>query len=72
MLKVGFNQEVAEDSALYWTKDAGNLASLIEKADQMSAEEIDKLGEKAKKRIADAYSWNHIAERYEKTFLMQK
>ena len=37
---------MAEDSALYWTKGPGNLARLIENADQMSAAEIDKLGMK--------------------------
>ena len=49
---------MAEESALYWTKGSGNLASLIENADQMREDEIDKLGVKAKNRIADAYSWS--------------
>lgn len=31
LLDVGFNREVAEDSALYWNKDNGNLAKLIVK-----------------------------------------
>ncbi len=38
LLDVGFNREVAEDAALYWNKEDGNLAKLIEKADQMSIE----------------------------------
>lgn len=71
LLDVGFNREVAEDSALYWTKGTGDLARLIENADQMSAAEIDKLGMKAKKRIADAYSWEFIAGRYEDVFLLK-
>ena len=71
LLDVGFNREVAEDSALYWTKGSGNLARLIENADQMSAAEIDKLGMKAKKRIADAYSWEFIVGRYEDVFLLK-
>lgn len=71
LLDVGFNREVAEDSALYWTKGSGNLARLIENADQMSAAEIDKLGMKAKKRIAAAYSWEFIAGRYEDVFLLK-
>lgn len=69
LLGVGFNREVAEDSALYWSKDAGDLARLIEKADEMTAEEIAAIGVKAKKRIADAYSWEFIASEYEKLFL---
>ena len=30
LLDVGFNREVAEDAALYWTKEDGNLAALID------------------------------------------
>lgn len=69
LLNVGFNHEVAENSALYWTKDDGNLASLIEKADKMDPSEIAGYGKKAKKRIADAYSWQFIVDEYEKVFL---
>ena len=69
LLGVGFNQEVAEDSALYWSKESGDLAALIERADALSADEIAALGQKAKKRIADAYSWEFIASEYEKLFL---
>lgn len=69
LLGVGFNREVAEEAALYWTKDTGSLARLIEQADEMSAEEIAQLGEKAKARIADAYSWQFICDEYQKLFL---
>ncbi len=69
LLDVGFNREVGEDAALYWNKDDGNLASLIEKADAMADEKIKALGAKAKKRIKDAYSWEYIVDRYEKLFI---
>lgn len=69
LLGVGFNREVAEDAALYWTKEPGDLAALIEKADTLSAEEIAILGEKAKNRIATAYSWQFITDEYERLFL---
>lgn len=69
LLDVGFNREVAEDSAIYWTKEAGVLASMVEMADKMSSEEINEYGRKAKQRIADAYSWQHIADQYERIFL---
>ena len=72
LLQVGFNQEVAEDSALYWTKEDGDLAQLIEKADALAAEEIAALGEKAKARIATAYSWQYICNEYEKLFLSRQ
>ena len=69
LLQVGFNQEVGEDAALYWTKEAGNLADLIDRADLMTETEIAALGMRAKKRIRDAYSWAYIIERYEQIFL---
>lgn len=71
LLDVGFNREVAEDNALYWTKESGNLAALIEKADGMTKEEIKALGQNAKQRIIDAYSWDFISSEYEKLFLNQ-
>lgn len=69
LLDVGFNKEVAEESALYWNKEDGNLARLIEKADAMSAEEIAEYGKKAKQRIEEAYSWEYISECYRKCFV---
>jgi rhamnosyltransferase len=69
LLNVGFNREVAEDNALYWTKAPGDLARLIESADCLSANQIAVLGQKAKQRISDAYSWQFIADEYEKLFL---
>lgn len=69
LLDVGFNREVGEDAALYWSKEEGSLAGLIDEADAMATEAIFSLGEKAKKRIADSYSWEHIVAEYEKVFL---
>ena len=68
LLNVGFNREVAGDAALYWNKDKGNLARLIEKADGISTDKIKILGNRAKKRIREAYSWEHISNEYEKVF----
>ena len=68
LLDVGFNKEVAEDAALYWSKAEGNLAELIDKADRMKDEERRELGVKAKKRIAEAYSWEFICDRYADVF----
>jgi rhamnosyltransferase len=69
LLDVGFNREVAEDTALYWTKKAGDLAGLIDRADEMGEEEIEQFGIKAKKRVEEAYSWEYIVGRYEKVFM---
>lgn len=69
LLDVGFNREVGADSALYWKKDEGALAKLIHEADRLSEEEVQSYGNKAKARIAEAYSWDYIVKRYEDTFL---
>ena len=68
LLDVGFNREVAEDSALYWSKEGGSLSELIEKADALSESEIASLGKKAKDRVKSAYSWQIISDMYEKVF----
>ena len=69
LLNVAFNRECGEDGALYWSKEPGDLARLIEKADKMSSSEVMELGSRAKKRITDFYSWRYIANLYEKVFL---
>jgi len=66
LLDVGFNREVAEDAALYWNKEEGNLAELIDKSDLMDEAEIETYCKKAKKRMQDAYSWRYIADEYQK------
>ena len=69
LLDVGFNKEVAEDAAVYWKKEKGNLAALIDKADKVSPERRAEYGKKAKQRVRDAYSWQYICDRYEEEFL---
>lgn len=69
LVDVGFNKEVAEDCALYWNCEEGNLASLIDKVDKMSTSEIIEMGQKAKKRVKEKYTWNKICRQYENTFL---
>lgn len=65
---VGFNREVAEDAALYWNKDEGNLAGIIDRADLMDEQEIQKIGEKAKQRIVNEYSWELIGNKYKQVW----
>lgn len=69
LLSVGFNREVAQNAALYWKKESGNLAKLIDWSDMMSEEKRAEFGHKAKKRISDAYSWKYISQKYEDIFL---
>ena len=68
LLDVGFNREVAKDSACYWTKDSGSLASLIKEIDAMSDAQIAEYGKKAKNRIEKNYSWESITKEYETLF----
>lgn len=68
LVDVGFNKEVAEDCALYWNRDTGNLAKLIDIADQMSVDEIKKMGQKAKKRVAKEYTWEKISDMYKEVW----
>lgn len=69
LYNVGFNREVAGNTALYWDKKDGNLAALIDKVDQIGKNEILSYGAKAKKRITDMYSWKIIANKYQEVFL---
>lgn len=72
LFDVGFNREVGEEAALYWTKEKGNLASLIDRVSEFDPAERKKLGDKAKGRILMDYSQSKIAGAYEKTFLGEK
>lgn len=69
LLDVGFNREVAEDAAVYWSKEKGSLGTLIDRADKVSEERRSEYGRKAKQRIRDAYSWKYICNRYAEEFL---
>ncbi|MSR91204.1 beta 1-4 rhamnosyltransferase Cps2T [Inconstantimicrobium porci] len=69
LLDVGFNKEVAEDGAVYFNKKEGNLAGLIDSADNFSKDVISNYSDKAKLRIANNYSWDKIVSDYEKVFL---
>ena len=42
---------------------------MIDQADTFSKEQLMIYGEEAKKRIADAYSWEHICSEYKKVFI---
>ena len=72
LLDVGFNREVAENAALYWTKEPHNLADLIDACDCLSGEELDRHGDLAKERICAKYSWEYIAAEYETVFCVHR
>lgn len=66
---VGFNKEVGEDGAVYWSNTSGFLKDLLERVNNLAPKQIDNLGKKAKQRIIDEYSWKKIVNSYEHTFL---
>lgn len=68
LLDVGFNREVAEDTAYYWNKSEGDLSALIDRADAMDVEERGKLGNAARLRMKTEYSWDKICGSYAKIF----
>ena len=67
LLDVGFNREVGEDGAVYWSKKAGNLAELIQNVEHT---DFTDLGEKAKERVKKYFSWEYIVNKYE--FIFEK
>jgi rhamnosyltransferase len=69
---VGFNKEVAEDSAFYWKNDDGNLSKLVFQIECLNSAEIQHYSEKAKERISKFYSWNIIVKAYEDEFCNPK
>ena len=69
LFDVGFNREVGEEGALYWSKEEGDLANIISKSEKLSQDERQNYSEKAKNRIFEQYSWKKIIEDYEKLFI---
>lgn len=69
LIDVGFNREVALDSALYWGPGEGELAGVIEQADRMDDASRNEYGRKAKERIRSAYSWEFIGNEYKELWL---
>ena len=66
LLDIGFNREVAQEAALYWTKEDGNLAALIHQADALPPDVQEAYGQKAKERIRTEYAWEKIVGEYER------
>ena len=67
IFNVDFNHQVAQDTALYWNKEDGNLSKLIDSVDgQVSFED---LGNAAKANMKENYTWEKIVGEYEELFL---
>lgn len=68
LVDVGFNTEVAEDSALYWSREPGSLAGLISRTEKMTAEEIAAFRNRARERVTSEYTWDRICSLYDECF----
>ena len=66
---VGFNKECGSNGALYFNREKGNLAKILEKSEKLSKDEIFELDNKSTNQVATRYNWPYIIERYEKLFL---
>ncbi|WP_025083571.1 beta 1-4 rhamnosyltransferase Cps2T [Latilactobacillus fuchuensis] len=69
LLGVGFNQEVGQDGALYWSKDNGDLKVLIEKNDNLTLADVEVLDQKSNLRIVNQFDWKLIIQAYEEQFI---
>ena len=69
LLDVGFNREVGQDGAIYWSKNTGELARVIEEIDTNHINKIKSIGDIAKKQINNNYKWSSIVEKYEQLFI---
>ena len=67
VLGVDFNKKVAKQTARYWDKGHGNLASLINEVDGQV--DFVQLGREAHQLMAENYTWPKIVGEYEELFL---
>ncbi|MGQ7358836.1 beta 1-4 rhamnosyltransferase Cps2T [Streptococcus suis] len=66
LLDVGFNREVGEDGALYWTKN--NLHKLIDESELLSEEAIEQMDLLSTRQVKERFSWELIVNLYEELF----
>lgn len=69
LLDVTFNREVARESALYWTKQDGSLASVLQMAEHLSEADRVRYARMSTREITQRFSWAHIVREYENLFL---
>ena len=69
LFDVGFNKECGNESAIYFTKEDGNLANIINECDNLTSNELNAYNEKSTHEIKERYSWEYIVSLYERTFL---
>lgn len=68
LYNVGFNNEVAGNSALYWDKSGTSLSKLLDRVDSFSDEKRNEFFKKGKEVVTKRYTWDSIINKYEKLF----
>lgn len=68
LIDVGFNREVAEDSAIYWTKEEGALCSVISKSHELNLPEVNQYALSSTLKIEKDFGWKKIIKQYEEVF----
>lgn len=63
-----YNEEVGEDSCLYFSNEENSLVNVIEKVEKFKSKDRNYYGEKARKRIEDEYTWDIVVKKYKKFF----
>lgn len=72
LFDVIFNKEVGGAAALYWNKSDIPLSQMIYRVESMHGDEREWLGQQAKVRMKQYYSWEEIAMRYHEIFTSQQ
>ena len=65
---VGFNREVAEEAAYYFTSEAGSMQNAMRRIEALSDDERKAIEQNAKTRIRLAFSHERIVNLYERLF----
>ncbi|WP_420062758.1 beta 1-4 rhamnosyltransferase Cps2T [Leuconostoc lactis] len=68
LIDVDFNKTVARNTALYWSKNATSLATIIKQADNLDEEKLMKFKSGSKEIIMGEYKWESIIQKYEGQF----
>ncbi len=69
---VGFNREVGDDGALYWTMKDGVLSELLDQCDDIDCIKIDELAQKSAERVKRLFNWKYIINQYEMRWTCEK
>ncbi|OIM25243.1 glycosyl transferase [Oenococcus oeni] len=69
LIDVPFNQAVAKNGAMYWTKSDGDLASQINETESYNSKQISSYTRAARKRVTDDFTWQSIIAKYEGLFV---